>query len=99
MDVLALATGDYLINLLPVPFRQVLQQPGGEIADVVDAGAAVRIEAVIVAEQTLLVGIMHVDRIGVWHVDADRAERVPGPGFLPHCNAGSAGRGPVDRMW
>ena len=55
-DVLALAGGDGRVDGGAVPFRHLfLQQPGGEVAHIVDPGAAVRIEAVVVAEQIVLV--------------------------------------------
>jgi len=49
-----------------------------EVAHIVDPGTAVGVEAIIVAEEVVLVGVVHVDRVGVRHVDLHGAERVPG---------------------
>src|SRR5262245_18812240 len=78
----ALALGDGGVDLAAAPARIVLQQPGGEIARVLDPRAARGLEAVIGAEEFLVAGVVHVDRIRIGHVDADRAERVPGAGIL-----------------
>lgn len=77
MDILALAGGDLSIDPGTAPFRHVRQQPRGEIAHLIDAGATVRVKPVVIGEQILLVVIVNVDRIGVRHIDANGAERVP----------------------
>ena len=88
---------DRRVNRGAIPFWHLLgQQPGGEVADVVDARAAVRVEAVVVAEQIALVGVVHVDRIGVRHVDLDRAQRVPGAVLLAYREVRRAVGRPVD---
>ena len=44
-----------------VPARRILQHPGGEPARVIDARAAGGLEAVVGAEEFLVVGVVHVD--------------------------------------
>src|ERR1700736_485578 len=56
IDDLGLAGGDAGVDGGAVPAWHVLEDPGGEVADIVDAGAAVGIEAVIVGEQLSRVG-------------------------------------------
>src|SRR4029079_15622908 len=77
-----LAGGNPGIDRGAVPTRDVGEHPGGEIAHVVDAAAAVRVEAVVVGKQIARTGVVHVHRIRVRHVDLDVAERVPAAGIL-----------------
>jgi hypothetical protein len=51
IDDLEGAGGDPRIDGGAIPARRVLQNPGGEIADIVDACAAMRVETIIVREQ------------------------------------------------
>ena len=96
LDVHALALGDGGVDLRAAPAGIVLQQPGCECARVFDAGAAGRLEAVVGAEEFLVVGVVHVDRMRIRHVDAHRAERVPRPGILPDGEVRRAVGVPVD---
>ena len=61
-----------------------MQNPGGEVAHIVDAGAAMRVEPIIVGEQFAHVSVVHVNRIPIRHVDLEIAECVPGAGILAH---------------
>src|SRR5262245_13825633 len=78
-DVDLLSLGDRGIDLAAAPARSLLQHPGGEVARILDAGAARRLEAIVGAEELLVVGVVHIDRMRVRHIDAHGAERIPGP--------------------
>ena len=95
-DVDALALLDAGIDLAASPARIVGEQPGREIAHLGHPRAAGGFEAVIVAEEVLVVGVVHVDRIGIRHVDAHGAERVPGAGILSQGEIGRTVGIPVD---
>src|SRR5882672_8233471 len=84
VDVFALAGSDGGVDGGAAPVREVLEQPCGEVAHVIDTRAAVRIEAVVVAEQIALVGVVDVDRIRVRHVDFYSTKRIPCAGLLAH---------------
>ena len=92
------AGGDAGVDRRAIPARHVVQDPGGEVAHIVDTGAAVRIEAVVVGEQPARIGVVHVDRIRVRHVDLEIAERVPAAGILADGKVRRAVRRPVDRL-
>ena len=56
-----------------------------------------RVEAVIVAEQVSLVGVVHIDRVRIRHVDFHRTKGIEGAGLLAHREIRSAGARPVHR--
>ena len=55
---------------------RVLEDPGDQLADVLDAHAARRIEAEVVVEQALVRRVVHVDAVGAGEVDLDDAQRI-----------------------
>src|SRR6185369_2261640 len=74
-DVDFLSLGDRGIDLAAAPTRSLLQHPGGKVARILDARAAGGLEAIVRAEELLVIGVVHVDRMRVRHVDAHGAER------------------------
>ena len=82
-DVLTLVGRDRRVDLRAAPVALPLQHPDREIARILDARAAGRLEAVVAAEQRAVVGVVQIDRVRIRHVEAQRAERIPGPGVLP----------------
>ena len=83
--------------MLAVPAGRVAQDPGDEVAHVLDAHAARRIEAHQLAEQALLRRVVHVDAVRAREVDLDRGHGVAGARILAEAVLrGVVGR-PVDR--
>ena len=78
------------------PARIIRQQPGRETRADPHPGAAGGLEAIVGAEEFLVVGVVHVDRMRIGHVDAHRAERIPRAGILPDGEIGRAIGIPVD---
>ena len=93
----ALSGRDLCVDLLAAPARIVLQDPSREIVHALHARAAGRLEAIVGGEELLVVRVVHVDRIGVRHIDAQIAERIALAGVLPHREVGRAVGVPVDR--
>ena len=82
-DLLMLARGDRSIDGRAIPLLHLFRkQPGREVAHIVDARAAMGVEPIIIAEQVLLVGVVHVNGVGVRHVDTHFAQGVPAARLL-----------------
>jgi hypothetical protein len=94
---IVVAGSDRRFDLLLAPVRRVAQQPDHDLADVLDAHAARRMEALVVAEQVPERRVMHIDVVRVREIDLDRRHGVDLARILAEREFGGVVRGPVDR--
>src|SRR5882724_4401053 len=76
LDRGAPAGRDLGVDFPTAEVRLLLQDPRGEIAYVMHARAARGLKAIVGREAFAMIGVVHVDRMRVRHVDAHIAERI-----------------------